>query len=226
MVVFDCDGTIVDSQGALMEILHATFAEHGLSLPPRAEVLKGVGLDLSAAIKLLLPEKDSYEIDILCSTYKKFAVEYRQSDKPSDPLYPNAEYAISSLHDAGWLLGVATGKSRRGLDHVLNQHKLNDFFITKQTSDHVAGKPNPEMLYNAMSDTGVDANSVFMVGDTTYDMCMAVNAGTNAIGVSWGYHEIEELVQAGADIIVHSYDELLLFLEKVAASEHFEGNRI
>jgi len=224
MVVFDCDGTIVDSQAALIEILHDTFQEHGLSLPSRDKVLRGVGLNLSEAIGLLLPERDSSEIQNLTTTYKKFAVEYRQSGAPSEPLYPNAKNVISSLHDSGWLLGIATGKSRRGLDYVLNQHKLNDFFITKQTSDRVVGKPNPKMLYNAMSDTGVDASCVFMVGDTTYDMRMAVNAGTNAIGVSWGYHETEELVQAGANIVVHSYDDLLSFLDKIAISERLERN--
>jgi phosphoglycolate phosphatase len=87
--------------------------------------------------------------------------------------------------------------------------------VTLQTSDSAAGKPSPEMLHNAMRDTGVEADFVFMVGDTTYDMSMAVNAGTKAIGVSWGYHEADELLEAGAEVVVHSYNELFAVLEEM-----------
>ena len=214
MVVFDCDGTIVDSQRAIVEIMQASFELHNLQLPERNEIIWGVGLDLSVAIKRLLPERHGLDINELCKTYRIIAADYRENRKFEDPLYPDAERVIRKLHADDWLLGVATGNSRAGLDHVLKLYNLSQLFITKQTSDCAAGKPNPEMLKNAMRDTGVSSELLFMVGDTTYDICMAVNAGTHAIGVSWGYHGIEELLQAGAEIIVHNYDELFTFLRE------------
>jgi phosphoglycolate phosphatase len=213
MVVLDCDGTIVDSQKAIVAMMHATFNAHDLELPDRIEILRGVGLELSVGIERLLPVDHDQELSELYETYKKLATAYREEGGREDPLYPDASPVIRALDKANWLLGVATGKARVGLDHVLDHHSLNDLFVTKQTSDSAAGKPNPEMLYNAMRDTGVDAEFVFMVGDTTYDMSMAVNAGTRAIGVSWGYHEAEELLEAGAEVVVHSYNELYAVLE-------------
>jgi len=214
MVVLDCDGTIVDSQKAIVEMMHATFDAHDLNRPDRIEILRGVGLELRVGIERLLPEGHGQDLSDLYETYKRLAAAYREEGGREDPLYPDADTVIRALDKADWLLGVATGKARVGLDHVLDQHGLGNLFITKQTSDSAAGKPNPEMLYNAMRDTGVAAEYVFMVGDTTYDMSMAVNAGTKAIGVSWGYHEADELLEAGAETVVHSYSELFAVLER------------
>jgi phosphoglycolate phosphatase len=211
MIVFDCDGTIVDSQRAIVDIMQQTFALHNLKLPKHEEVLFGIGLELNVGIERLLPERHGLDIKKLCKTYRNLAAKKRENRKFGDPLYPDAENVIRSLHADGWLLGIATGKSRVGLDYVLNSYKLSQLFVTKQTSDTAAGKPNPEMLENAMRDAGVNSGNVFMVGDTTYDICMAVNAGTHAIGVSWGYHRTEELIDAGAEIVLGNYQDLLLF---------------
>ena len=215
MVVLDCDGTIVDSQKAILEMMYATFDAHELERPDRMDVLRGVGLELSVGIERLLPEQHDLEIKELYATYKKLATDFREGGGHHDPLYPDADTVIRALDKAGWLLGVATGKARVGLDHMINIHGLHDLFVTLQTSDSAAGKPSPEMLRNAMRDTGVEADFVFMVGDTTYDMSMAVNAGTKAIGVSWGYHEADELLEAGAEVVVHSYNELFAVLEEM-----------
>jgi phosphoglycolate phosphatase len=215
MVVFDCDGTIVDSQKAIVEIMYATFDAHDLEPPERNSILRGVGLELSIGIERLLPDGHGCDLSLLYTTYKRLATEFREKGEHNDPLYPDAAKVIRAFGQANWLLGIATGKARVGLDHMLNFHGLNDLFVTKQTSDSAAGKPNPEMLYNAMRETGVDADSIFMVGDTTYDMSMAVNAGTKAIGVSWGYHEARELLEAGAEFVVHSYNELFTTLEEI-----------
>ena len=212
MVVFDCDGTIVDSQAAIVDIMWSTFESYNLKKPERKEILLGIGLELGAGIQRLLPEENNIDIDELCLVYKQFSSDYRKNQNIGDPLYPDAEQTIRKLHSDKWLLGVATGKSRVGLDYVLNLYGLKEIFVTKQTSDSAAGKPNPEMLQNAMRDTGLDPDSVFMVGDTTYDICMAQNAGTHSIGVSWGYHDAEELLEAGAEVIVHSFEELSQFL--------------
>ena len=214
MIVFDCDGTIVDSQKTLVEIMQMTFGLYNLELPKREEILFGVGLELNAGIERLLPSRHGMDIHNLSETYKKLAARNRENKNYQDLLYPDAENVIRCLYSDQWLLGIATGKSRTGLDHVLTLHKLSELFITKQTSDSAAGKPNPEMLENVMSDTGVKPSDVFMVGDTTYDMCMAKNAGTRAIGVSWGYHTTNDLLAAGAEIVLHSYQDLLAYFQR------------
>ena len=213
MIVFDCDGTIVDSQRALVGIMQKTFKFHNLNIPAKEKVLFGIGLELSVGIERLLPEEHGLDINDLCKTYRNLASENRGNRQYRDPLYPDAENAIRSLHADGWLLGIATGKSKVGLDYVLSTYNLKQLFVTKQTPDTAAGKPNPEMLENAMKETGVSSGNVYMVGDTTYDICMAVNARTRAIGVSWGYHKTEELFDAGAEIVLGNYRDLLLFFQ-------------
>ena len=214
VIVFDCDGTIVDSQKALVEIMQTTFGLFDLKLPKREEILFGVGLELSAGIERLLPRMHGLDIRKLCETYKKLAARNRENKSNMDLLYPDAESVIRRLYLDRWLLGIATGKSRTGLDHVLTSHNLSELFVTKQTADSAAGKPNPEMLENAMRDTGVSPRNVLMVGDTTFDMCMAKNAGTRAIGVSWGYHSTNDLIEAGAEIVLNSYQDLLAYFQR------------
>ena len=215
LVVFDCDGTIVDSKSAIIEIMNTTFEAYGLDLPDEHSVLRGIGLELRQGISRLLPDDCNIEINRIINTYRELAHDYRISGKHEDPLYPSADTVIRALYKSKWLLGIATGKARVGLEHSLKFHGISDLFATKQTSDTAAGKPSPEMLHNAMRDTGVEANCVFMVGDTTYDMCMAENAGTKSIGVSWGYHRSEELLSAGADVVVDSYNELFEVLQSI-----------
>ena len=216
VVILDCDGTIVDSQIGIVSVMQETFERHKLRIPKRNEILLGVGLELGSGIERLLPRDNNLDINELCKTYKNLATYHRDKKTFDDQLYPDAEKIIRKLHANGWLLGIATGKSSLGLEHVLSSHNMSDLFITKQTSDSAAGKPNPEMLQNVMYETGADADSIFMVGDTTYDIRMAVNAGTRSIGVSWGYHDAAELNQAGADIIVHSYMELFELFNKMS----------
>lgn len=136
-----------------------------------------------------------------------------------DPLYPGAAEAIEALDTAGYLLGVATGKSRRGLHHTLDTLGLRQRFVTLQTADDAPSKPHPEMLRRAMSETGCTADETILVGDTTFDIEMAVNAGAVAIGVSWGYHHPDELDAAGAQKIVDSFPELTETIAAMANPE-------
>ena len=132
----------------------------------------------------------------------------RLDGQVTDPLFLGAREAIDAVERAGWLLGLATGKSHRGLIATLERHDLVERFVTLQTADRAAGKPNPEMLLNAMAETGAPSASTVMIGDTTYDMEMARNAGTLAIGVAWGYHEADELRDAGAHVVIGAFSEL------------------
>ena len=133
----------------------------------------------------------------------------------SEPLFPGTLQLIETLSAAGYLLGIATGKARRGLDITLEQHGLTDLFITLQTPDTNPGKPNPGMLYAAMAETGVQARRTVMIGDTSFDMEMAVAANVAGIGVSWGYHATEELLVSGASKVIDHYDALPGLVEQL-----------
>jgi len=208
LAVLDCDGTIVDSQTTIVNSITEAFALNNFEPPKSDRVRRIVGLHLTDAIEVLLGRSDRHLINSLVATYKEVVANYPTDGSGEDPLYPHAKETIETLDAGGWLLGVATGKSKMGLRMILDHYELHHHFSTTQTSDNGPGKPAPEMLYQAMFATGVEPDNTVMIGDTTYDIEMAINAGTRAIGVSWGYHTEEELNSAGANMIIHSYTEL------------------
>jgi phosphoglycolate phosphatase len=207
LVVLDCDGTLVDSQHAIATIMQECFVTHGLTAPTVAAVRTIVGLQLDEAILRLLGAEERDPL-VMAETYRQVAYRLRGENGFHEPLFPGAKESIAQLSADGCLLGVATGKSLRGLRDTLVKHGLDGYFTTLQTSDVAPGKPNPEMLYRAMRETGVERRATVMVGDTSFDMEMARAAGTYAIGVAWGYHERADLVAAGAHRIVDSYADL------------------
>jgi phosphoglycolate phosphatase len=144
----------------------------------------------------------------LADTYRAASARIRSAGTFAEPLYPGARDAMLGLSMAGCVLGIATGKSLRGVRDTLDRHDLGHLFTTFQTSDIPPGKPHPDMLWRAMRETGAEARATVMVGDTTYDIEMARAAGTYAIGVSWGYHDAAALVAAGAHRIIERYSEL------------------
>ena len=208
LAVFDCDGTLVDSLGSIHGAMAAAFAAADLIAPARAAVGDVVGLSLLDAMARLAPGRGQDDYREMTAAYRKAFAANRAAGELDEPLYPGAREVLAALADDDWLLGVATGKSRSGLDHVLDGHGLGGLFVTLQTADVAAGKPSPEMLERAMSETGAAPADTVMIGDTSFDMEMAINAGTHAIGVSWGYHDVADLTAAGAHAIVSAYDEL------------------
>lgn len=220
LAVFDCDGTLVDSQHSIVAAMQAACGRHGLKPPAHDAVKRLVGLPLLDCIRILLPGSAEAVVGRVREAYAEVFHAMRMDGQVTDPLFFGAREAIEAVERAGWLLGLATGKSHRGLIATLERHELVERFVTLQTADRAAGKPNPEMLLNAMAETGVSPASTVMIGDTTYDMEMARNAGTLAIGVAWGYHEADELRDAGAHAIIGAFPELPLALhglmEKVA----------
>lgn len=210
LAVFDCDGTLVDSQHAIVAAVHAAWQLAGRDdLPARDAILRIVGLELVESIAQLLPQEPAEVHRQIAEGYKEaWHAGYLAGDEPDAPLYPGTLEALGALEDAGWLLGIATGKGRRGLDATLKDHALEGRFVTLQTADVAAGKPSPDMLHRAMAETGAAPEETVMIGDTTYDMLMAGNAGVAAIGVGWGYHPPEELHAAGAAAVLGAYDEL------------------
>jgi len=209
LAVFDCDGTLVDSQHSIVHAMESAFDLHDFGAPNPAAVRRIIGLPLVEGIRILSPETDATLHPHVAETYKSVFRELRASGEVHEPLFPGVRATITALHDAGWLLGIATGKAMRGLIATLEPYGLIDCFVTKQTADIAMGKPHPDMLDRAMADTGVDADATVMIGDTTYDMEMARNAGTKSVGVSWGYHLTDELQAAGAHTVIDGFEALV-----------------
>jgi phosphoglycolate phosphatase len=215
LVVFDMDGTIIDSQHEIVASAEHAFQTVGLAVPPRDEILSIVGLSLTDALAVLAPQLAPDEVEALAGHYRDSFVARRAAGgaEAIAPLYPGAVEAIQAISDAETLLGIATGKARRGLDHVLASHPIAHFFCTLQTADDHPSKPHPSMLLQALSDTGCDQGAAVMVGDTEFDIAMGRAAGVATIGVSWGYHPRDRLHAAGADCIVDGFADLAAALD-------------
>lgn len=198
LAVFDCDGTLVDGQASICTAMDRAFAAHALPAPDRHEVRRIVGLSLPVALRHLVPEAGEELCHALTESYKEAYRTAREAGELSEPLYDGIAALIEELHADGWLLGVATGKSDRGLSHILAAHSLTRFFSTLQTADRHPSKPHPAMLEAALAECLAGPEACVMIGDTGYDMEMARAAGVRAIGVDWGYHTADELREAGA----------------------------
>ena len=208
LVIFEVDGTIVDSQGDIIAAMAHAFAEEDLVAPPREEILRIIGLSLPVAIGRLAPAANAAQLDRMVKTYKNAYVGLRARGdaRLASPLYPGARAVLDRLAaEPATLLAVATGKSRRGLDALLASHGLHGLFHSLQVADHHPSKPHPSMILAALSETGVAPERAVMVGDTTYDMEMARAAGIRAVGVSWGYHAAHLL---RADICIDRWSAL------------------
>ena len=215
LAVFDCDGTLVDSLAGIDAVMHEAFARHGFPGPGADDVRGFIGLELEAVIKGLLTGMGPEVHENVAASYREISDERRRDGSRKDPLYPGAADAVRQLESRGWLLGVATGKSLHGLRQTLHAHELLDRFATLHTPDTSPGKPNPDMLIQAMDATGTRREEAVMIGDTTYDMEMAVNAGVAAVGVAWGYHPAGDLRNAGAGEVAASFAELPDLLDRL-----------
>jgi phosphoglycolate phosphatase len=209
LAVFDCDGTLIDSQVNILRAMGQSFARHGLAAPPDHAIRRVVGLSLVESMQTLLPDAE-HDLHVRLAQDYKGAFQRLRADRTLDPepLYAGIANLLDDLRDTGWLLGVATGKSDRGLALALAHHGLSDHFITLQTADRHPSKPHPSMLRAALAEAGVATSDAVIIGDTVFDMAMGANAGVRAIGVDWGYHEADELLEAGAIGVALDTDEL------------------
>ena len=208
LAVFDCDGTLVDSQHAIVEAMNSAFAAEGLVAPQPEAVRRVIGLPLHECTTRLIPDLPPSRSERLVEAYKAAFFAQRQRPDHHEPLFDGVVAALDALEAQGWLLGIATGKAKRGLVAVLERHGLLQRFITMQCGDMHPGKPHPSMIEQARAETGAAAADTVMIGDTTFDMLMARSAGVHSIGVQWGYHDPAELNEAGAHTLVGAYAEL------------------
>jgi phosphoglycolate phosphatase len=202
LAVFDCDGTLVDSQANICQSMEEAFRIAALRAPPRAAIRRIVGLSLVEAIRALIPDAEDALHRRMAADYKEAFFHLRTSGAMAEePLFEGIPDVLQRLADDGWLLGVATGKSDRGLAHILAHHGLTHHFVTLQTADRHPSKPDPAMLLAAMDEAGAEPHMTAMIGDTSFDIAMGKAAGARAVGVAWGYHDMRDLVDAGADVV-------------------------
>lgn len=214
LVIFDCDGTLVDSQHVISSCMAAAWRACGRpSVPDVAAVRRVVGLPLVEAIARLCPEGEAADHALLAEAYKDAFLDMPRGEEHGEPLFPGVVRALDDLAARGFLLGIATGKGRRGLRATLSRHGLIERFVTLQTADDAPGKPRPDMALQALAETGVAAADAVVVGDTIFDMIMAREARVAAIGVGWGYHDKESLEEAGAVTVLESFEELVPTLD-------------
>jgi len=205
LALFDCDGTLVDSQANICLSMEEAFVLGGLEAPTRPAIRRIIGLSVVEAIAALSPELDDAHHRTLAEDYKSAFFRLRASGAmDEEPLFEGMIAALDTLADSGWVLGVATGKSDRGLARILGHHGIAHRFVTLQTADRHPSKPHPSMIELAMAEAGATPETTVMIGDTSYDMMMARAAGTRALGVAWGYHPAEELIAAGAHAIAET----------------------
>ena len=208
LVIFDCDGTLVDSQHMIVAAMDAAFASLGRPSPGRFATLSIVGLSLREAFERLTSPDDA-DIPALIEAYKNAFHALRADPAHTEPLYDGARMVVEALVAQGdVMLGIATGKSQRGVRLVLGHHGIFEHFATIQTADDAPSKPHPAMIAQAMAAVGVGPEATIMIGDTTFDIDMAVAAGVAPIGVAWGYHPAEALHAAGALTVLDRFAEL------------------
>ncbi len=213
LIVFDCDGTLVDSQHMIADAMAVSFEAAGMAAPARGDVRRVVGLSLLEAVSLLAPEAETEIHHRLIEGYRDAFSDLR-ARHVHEPLYEGIDKLLATLTSAGYLLGIATGKGMRGLEKTLEIHDIGKHFVTLQTADGHPSKPHPAMLQAAMTETGATADATVLVGDTSYDMMMARDAGARPLGVSWGYHDEAELRHAGALEIADQAEDV----ERLAAA--------
>jgi phosphoglycolate phosphatase len=216
LAIFDCDGTLVDSGGTIFAALSEAFDRHGMQVPPVSVSRRVIGLSLVEAMAALAPEAPDSDHRPLAETYKGCFIEARAAGRVEEPLFPGIVQLLDRLDADGWMLAVATGKSDRGLRHCLDFHGLAERFVSHQTADRHPSKPHPSMAHQAMADAGAPPETTVVIGDTVFDIEMAVAAGAKAIGVEWGYHDGAELLAAGAVAVAERPGDIYELMQSMA----------
>lgn len=215
LIMFDMDGTLIDSGSIIAEHMASTFLAHGLEAPSREMSHSIIGLSLEVAMAQLA-SCDADTAILMADTYRGHYRAMLADGHRHEPLYAGALDALDRLRlQDHSLVGIATGKGLSGVNRILALHGLADRFITLQTPDHNPSKPHPGMMLRACAETGIDPARAVMIGDTSFDMELGVKAGAKTIGVTWGYHSRVALEEAGAHIIIDDYADLDDAIDKV-----------
>lgn len=209
LIIFDWDGTLMDSAQKIANCIKAAANQCDLPEPSDQQAKNIIGLGLHEAMNRLFPRATHAQLLDLVENYK---YQFVTADDTKQDLFDGVELGLHKLQEAGAVLAVATGKSRAGLDRVFANSDLKEYFITSRCADESRNKPDPQMLYEILDFTSIDADKVVMVGDTTYDMDMANNAGVAGLGVGYGVHSHEDLLASNALHVANSFAELIDWL--------------
>jgi phosphoglycolate phosphatase len=216
LAVWDVDGTLVDSRSIIHRAAVEAARDIGMAEPSYDAVRQIVGLSLHQALRELAPElTDAEHADFVAGFQGAFQRFHAEPDFV-EPLYDGAEATLRRLKRDGWIIAMATGNSRRGVERILNRHGWRELFDTTWSADDGPGKPHPHMVDEAMRAVGALPHHTVMIGDTSHDMRMAVNAGVYPQGVAWGFHTEDEIRTAGARHVARKFDELDSALDRFA----------
>lgn len=209
VIVFDWDGTLMNSEAKIVNCIAAAARDCGIPDPGPAASRHIIGLGLQEALHTLFP--DVYPAD-RARIAERYRTHFLLHDRTETALFPGVVHGLAQLADNGYILAVATGKSRRGLDKVLDETGTRSLFTVTRCADETASKPHPRMLHEILDVTGADAARAVMVGDTTYDMQMARNAGMDGLAVSYGSHARELLLELAPCACLDSFPEVCAWL--------------
>jgi phosphoglycolate phosphatase len=217
LVIFDMDGTLIDSVALIVETVTAAFEAVNEPAPSEAAIRAISGISAREAMAMLAPAANTARVEEILQSYR---TQYGgRSGGAREPMFAGALAALERLrHRPDTILAVATGKGFSGATVLLKAHGVLDWFHSVETPTHNRGKPDPQMLETAMGKAGASAAETVMIGDTVHDMKMAKAGGVKAIGVGWGYHAVADLRAAGADLVIAGFDELDGAIEKLLAS--------
>jgi len=211
LLVFDWDGTLMDSEARILACMQAAAKDLGLAVPSDASVRNIIGLGLREAVTGLIPDADAVLIERVAERYR---IHFLDQNQTPSPLFAGAEAVLRELHAQGYLLAVATGKGRRGLDKVLADTGFHRLFHATRCADETFSKPHPEMLLQLMDELGASGEETLMIGDTEYDLQMANNARARGLAVSYGVHERERLLRHDPVGCLDDIRDLIHWLEQ------------
>ncbi|MBC6981953.1 HAD-IA family hydrolase [Caulobacter sp. 17J80-11] len=218
LAVFDVDGTLVDSRQTILRAAVEAARDVGLPEPRYDAVRQIVGLSLHEALRVLAPQLTDAELAEFVARFQASFSRMHAEPGFKEPLYEGAERTLRRLEKDGWLIAMATGNSRRGVERLLANHDWSRLFVSTHCASDGPGKPHPAMLLEAMKASGCEPRQTVMIGDTGHDIRMALNAGTRAQGVGWGFHTPDEVWAAGAHHVANDFDELDAELDRFAAA--------
>ena len=211
LVLFDCDGTLVDSAALIHDVMERTFEKFGHARPALEATKSIIGLTLDIAIARIQGKRHAdEEANAMAVYYKSIFSDVRGETDLKEPLFPGIRTMLDRvIADERLILGAVTGKSRAGLNLIMDNHALRPHIAVSRTADDCPSKPHPAMVSECCDEAGIVPGRTVVIGDAIYDMQMAKAAGARAIGVAWGYASVPELVDAGADAIARTADELI-----------------
>ena len=209
LLVFDWDGTLMDSEAHIVTSMQRALEDLSIPEQPRERIREIIGLGLREAILRLLPNSDEKQLEAIVDRYRY----HYFADDPCEP-FAGAESVLKTLHEAGYLLAVATGKGRRGLDRVLQSTGFSQYFVETRCAEETQSKPHPQMLLEIMEMLDVAAHKTLMIGDTEYDLEMANAAKASGLGVDYGVHSRERLLACSPLGCLSSVNEIPTWLEE------------